>query len=369
MAFDEALKAARTREELEVCADLLLEAGEPQGEVMVAQLAGQPAARQPELEALIRRIVGDDLEEPRLHFEWRDGFVTGLKWRGWDGFRFIEESSLEVASLLDTPPELVPAMRWSRTASVADRVRAWRLLCHLESLQLGPWSSQPNYSEWWDLLSSLGLPSTVKHLVADDVPSRYADDHQLTWVDLGDLSELWPCFRQGQGLTLRGSRPVFGAIDAPALRRFDLETSTLTTIEPFLTARWPDLEHFSVCFHDGRYSDEVWSVGDALSLFAALPPGVRSLGLRNAPFTEELIGALASSPRLATLTALDLSDGVLVDGAPLLTRHADAFSHLTRLDVSDTGLRIDDELRARLPNLVDSSQGRRKAYRYVSLSE
>lgn len=373
MPLDEALQAARTTEELEVCADLLLEAGEPQGAVMAAQLAGGTSPQQEELEALLRRVLGVPAlpaeGSSRLQFEWGRGFVTGLRWRGWDGFRLIEESFLEVATLLDTPPVLVPAMRWSPGVTAGDRLRAWRVLCRLETLHVGPWISQPDYSQWWDLVASLGLPSSVRHLVCDDVPWRYSDEHQLTWVDLGDLSELWSRFALGESLSLRGSRPVFGHIDAPALRRFDLETSTLTTIEPFLSARWPRLEHFSICFHDGRYSDEVWGVGDALAVLSALPASVRSVGLRNTPFTEPLLEALAASPRLPTLTALDLSDGVLLEGAPMLERLAHAFSHLERLDVSDTGLLIDEGLRARLPNLVDTSEGRRKAHRYVSLSE
>lgn len=371
MSLDDLLRTAETKERLLVCSDVLMEAGEPQGELMAAQLEGRPAAElQASLEALVARVLGDETgDDARISFEWRDGFVTALRWSQWRGFDFVANSYLELATLLDTPPELVPAMRWSPSLTVVDRVRAWRLLCRLETLQLAPWSSQPDYDQWWNVLSSLGLPSSVRRLVCDDVTTPWSDEHQLTWVELGDLSAVWPRLSNLHHLRLRGSRPDFGRIDAPELRSFDLETSTLTSVQSFLDARWPRLERFSVCFHDGRYAEQQCTLDDALAVVAALPKSVRSLGLRNAPFTEDLVGALAQSPRLATLDALDLSDGVLLDGAAALKRHAAAYRHLRILDVSDTGLRVDDELRAALPNLVVSNEGRLKAHRYVSLSE
>lgn len=370
MELEALLLHGETHEHLHVCADLLLEAGEAQGEVMAAQLAGERVPeRERELEHLIRRVLGDLDEEPRTLLEWRHGFVVAVRWHGWDGFRAIADSFLELAALLDTPSALVPSARWHPSVSWSDRLRAWRLLCRLETLHVAPWWSRPNYDELWNVLEATGLPSSVRHLVAEDVGLPWQDEHQLTWVDLGDLSDAWPAMRALSSLRLRGSRPRFGAIDAPQLRSFELETSTLTEVDSFLTARWPNLERFRICFHDGRYAERQCELEEALAVVHALPSTVRALGLRNALFTEGLLEALAGSPRLAQLSELDVSSGVLLDGAPIFRRHAAAFRHLRLIDVSDTGLVVDEDLRAALPNLVVNDERRPKRGRYVSLSE
>jgi hypothetical protein len=89
-----------------------------------------------------------------------------------------------------------------------------------------------------------------------------------------------------------------------------------------------------------------------LVLLEALAQTVTHLGLRNLSFTDELVPALARSPALQRLEVLDLSLGVLLDGAAPLRRHADAFRHLHRLDVTHTGLRDFEALQAVIPALA-----------------
>lgn len=124
-----------------------------------------------------------------------------------------------------------------------------------------------------------------------------------------------------------------------------------------------------MCFGDDSYVERAVSLDEVRALLREVPPTVRHLGLRNLPFTDELVPHLARAPVLRQLETLDLSLGVLLDGAEALREHAASFRHLTRLDVTDTGLPDFDALKLELPALFRGEQWRDKAGRYPSLTE
>lgn len=359
---------------LAVCADMLLAAGEPQGQLMAKHLAGlRDEPLEEELAALVRSTLG--VGEPlngmrRLELEWKAGFVDALKWTGvgWTGFADVERFVRTLTELTTLPADLVPSLDWDpRTAPL--RLRAHRLLTRVRTLHLAPWDVRPDYEPLWELLGEVGLPPRVRCLVADDVPHPRRDTHQLTWVSLGDLTAAWPVFAQLEALHLRGSYLTPGRIVLPEARAFTLVSSTFTDVEALRAAHWPKLERLSVCFGDDSYVEAGASLDAVRALLREVPPTVKHLGLRNLPFTDELLPYLAKSPTLRQLETLDLSAGVLLDGAPALRTHVDAFRHLARLDVTDTGLPDFEALALELPALFRGEQWRDKTRRYVSLTE
>ncbi len=352
-----------------VCADMLVAAGEPQGQLMALQLRGlNDGPLQFDLKELVHKVAGSSRKA--LKFGWRWGFVDSLVWPGLNGFHSFEGPYSELTRLMRTKAELVPAMPWHREITAADRLRVYRLLSRVRTLHVSPWEMRQRYDQLWSLIAREGLPPSVKELVLSDVPDKRINDHQITWIELGDLSQANEPLRQLERISLRGSFLRLGEVDLPRLKELSIFSSTFSDVGPLRSARWPSLEKLSVGFGDDTYNPEPATLEDLKALLREVPEKVRHLGLRNLPFTDELIAPLATSAVLKRLMQLDLSFGVLLErGSQLLEQHAAAFAHLELLDVTDTGLTHFDELKLRIPGLHRGPEWRTKVDRYVSVSE
>jgi hypothetical protein len=188
----------------------------------------------------------------------------------------------------------------------------------------------------------------------------------------GDVSALWAACPGLVDLRLRGAGGPLGDVQAASLESLAVETGGLSraTLTAIAAAKLPALRHLEVWFGDGGYGGEC-GAADAERLLARKDPHLRSLGLRNAEFTHELISLLAAWKPLRHLEVLDLSLGVLSDDDVdvLLARRA-AFAHLTRLDLRGNVLeRRVEEIRKALPNAVLEDQRETDGERYVAVGE
>lgn len=356
-----------------ICADALLAAGEPQGQLISLHVRGlQDRGLELEQEQVVRKVIGEPwFEEDRgVDLEWRWGFIETIRWAGWHGFERIDQQYRELTRLLKTSAELVPSLPWRQDLSVRDRVRAHRLLARLKTLHIGPWDVRPSHDLLWQLLAREGLPPSVTELIVADVPHPHRDEHQITWIDLGDLSQATAALQQLERLFIRGSYLRLGRVEFPNLRHFLLFSSTFDELGALRSANWPKLETLSVAFGGEEYNPNPVTMDDVMALVREAPPKVTHLGLRNLAFTDELIAPLSASATLKRLAELDLSFGVLLErGAELLHRHAAAFAHLKKLDVTDTGLTDFDALKEKIPGLFKGPEWRQKVERYPSVSE
>jgi hypothetical protein len=188
-----------------------------------------------------------------------------------------------------------------------------------------------------DLLATRGLPPALTTLRFD-----HGDD-MLTDVYL-DIARLYPAASPLRELDLAIGHLVLGDIDLPALRSFDIWTGGFTSANmvSITAARWPLLERLALRFGDpGEGLGGTCILDDILPLLASAElPNLMHLGLGNAAFIDQAIPYLARSPLLRQLRTLDISLGMLSDaGAEALLTHADAFSHLAWIDVSDSFIR------------------------------
>lgn len=360
-------------EHFSICADALLAAGEPQGQLISMQVRGlKDRGLELEQEQLIRKIIGEPwFEEDRgVDLDWRWGFIDAIRWAGWHEFDRIDKQYSELTRLLKTAPELVPSLPWRQDISVTDRVRSHRLLTRLRTVHVGPWDVRPSHDLLWQLLAREGLPPSVTELIVADVPHPHRDEHQITWIDLGDMSQAYAAMQHLDRLYVRGSYLRLGRVELPRLKHFTLFSSTFDELGALRSASWPQLETLSIGFGGDEYNPNPVTMDDVMSLVRETPPKVTHLGLRNLQFTDELITPLAGSTTLKRITELDLSFGVLLErGAELLHRHAAAFAHLRKLDVTDTGLTDFDALKEKIPGLFKGEEWRQKVDRYPSVSE
>lgn len=358
---------------LSICADAFLAAGEPQGQLMAAHLAGlKERGIELDQEQLIRKIIGEPwFEEDRgVDLEWRWGFIDAIRWGGWHDFERIEKQYCELTRLMKTTPELVPSLPWRSEITTTDRVRSHRLLRRLRTLHIGPWDVRPSHDRLWQLLAREGLPPSVTELIVADVPHAQRDEHQITWIDLGDMSQAYAAMQQLDRLYVRGSYLRMGRVELPRLKHFIHFSSTFDELANLRSANWPQLETLSIAFGGDEYNPNPVTMDDVMSFVREVPAKVTHLGLRNLSFTDELIAPLAGTATLKRLNELDLSFGVLLErGAELLHRHAAAFAHLKKLDVTDTGLTDFDALKEKIPGLHKGKEWRQKEDRYPSVSE
>lgn len=191
-------------------------------------------------------------------------------------------------------------------------------------------------SEPWAELTSAdrldGLEAPLRSLlIGDFTPSECP----LSWAALGDLRTVWKHFPRLESLTLRGGTSALGDIEAPMLRRFVIETTSLThaELDSIGAARWPALESLELWAGDEQWASDVgW---DALRAVLERPwPRLTSLAIRNCIEADLVAEWLVGSPLLPQLERVDFSLGALSDaGAERLLAGRERLAHLESLDL------------------------------------
>ncbi|KUP95495.1 hypothetical protein AC529_17455, partial [Thermobifida cellulosilytica TB100] len=133
------------------------------------------------------------------------------------------------------------------------------------------------------------------------------------------LEELW--VRGGSGLE-------FPATRHEALRRLVVQAGGLPGV---LASDLPALEHLELWFGVEDYGGTT-EVGDLAPLLEGKAfPNLRSLGLRNAEWGDDLVRRLADAPVTQRVKVLDLSGHVLTEPGGEVLAAAPAFRGLDRL--------------------------------------
>ncbi|MCA9567112.1 MAG: WGR domain-containing protein [Myxococcales bacterium] len=205
---------------------------------------------------------------------------------------------------------------------------------------------------------------------------EYPDDTEISWTYHTSVEPLGPILPNLEDLTITGGDIALGALVAPKLKRLKLETGGLPTqpAEQLAKGSYPALEELEVWFGTDDYggSCSAEHVAGILANTAGLP-AVKRLGLKNASFTNDIVGVLAGGPLIRQLTHLDLSMGILTDeGAQTLLGILPALAHLEELDVSESFLSDETVSALRVAfagTLVAGDQKRDRDWFYTSVSE
>ncbi|CAL9525917.1 hypothetical protein SUDANB121_03951 [Nocardiopsis dassonvillei] len=247
----------------------------------------------------------------------------------------------------------------------------------------GPWCRcrEEGFDEHLEALFELVAPARVRALVAggfglevsestEDYRDLFVDnadrltglrslffteyttgDSEISWIVQCDLAPLLDAYPGLTDLTVRGGGDELGlrVAEHPSLRSLTLQNGGLSgaTVRGVVAAGLPALEHLELWLgvedHGGSTSVEDLAPlleGRALT-------GVRSLGLRNAERTDDWVRALAGSPVLERLEALDLSLGTLTDDGARVLLDGPGFRNLRRLDLHHHFMTEDMEDRVR----------------------
>jgi len=289
-----------------VYGDWLQEQGDPRGELIAMQIAGEgdpriAVAARAFLQRHGERFIGGLAPDSWV---WRDGFI-----------RYAALGTYGPAN-----HDALPALLEHPSA---------RFLPEL-AIGFSDFGLQPAI----DTLAERLRPALrVLELGAGD-PVEHAMLH-----DIGDLERLWPVVPRLSRLTICGQNLTLGELDLPALSRLELWAFSLSAenVRSIAQARWPELAALSIRCR--RAAQPILSEFRTLLEHTQLPRLTR-LGLICSDFVDELVDdSFAALPLLRQLRSLDLSHGHMTDvGAERLARHADAFAHLEVLDVSQNRL-------------------------------
>ena len=309
------------------------------GELMALMIAGKDAEAQQPIADRADHFLGELAARTKMY----DGSdEDAFAWK----YGFIDRARLSHDEYAGKP---------NAEATLNDVLRA--LLAHpsggfLAELALG-FNGDPNEETPQDLIDLLAeeVRPRLRGLVVGDIkyagaarPEDQGEQTEISWYSAGDLSNLWQAVpnlrtllvRSGSSGSAEGGGVQLGAIELPALRRFELHTGGLerAVAQSIARGKFPQLEHLDVWFGQENYGGTA-GIDDARALLGRADlEKLRHLGIMNASFVDDLVEDLAKSPLLAQVAELDLSLGCLTDaGASKIAAHRDAFAHLAVLDV------------------------------------
>ncbi len=326
-----------------VLADWLQSRGDPRGELIATQLAGDEAAFGGLLVKHGEAFVGplaplqraSDGEEA---FTWKHGFISSVR-LSYNNYGDGDEVDL------------------------AEGLRA--LLAHpsgrfVRELVFG-FNGDPNEDNLQSLIDVIAEAErpTLRSLVFGDF--KYAgaardqdqgDDTEISWYSVGNLSQLWPkvpnleklVIQTGSAGSAQGGGCTVGALQLPKLRHFEYRTGGLDAQagDAVAAIAAPKLEHLDLWFGQDNYGDYGSEGGLACAnqLLARTDlEALRHLGIMNCEAVDQLVPAIAMFTKLHGLAELDLSLGCLSDeGAAALAEHADELASLGTIDVSYNNL-------------------------------
>lgn len=296
-----------------VLGDALVAAGDPRGELVIAQALGGAPEREAELLAAHRAawlgpLATVSARELGLH--WRFGYVRSVR------LGTPRQTSRDIVGQLDFHDLIVRLARMPGNQLVDALVIA----------------AVPSGARSWQrgiaAIRSHGLPPNVTRL------ELLGDGHDSGLRGNARLAPAQPALRGLRELAIAMHGISLAGIELPELRVLELSAPGLTRdhASALVASEWPRLERLSI--HVGVPGERGCDVtpGRMRELLGSLRmPALRHLGLCAAGFTDELVAILATCPLALQLESLDLSGGTLSDAGASELR---AFAHLRELDAS-----------------------------------
>lgn len=165
----------------------------------------------------------------------------------------------------------------------------------------------------------------------------HAEEQEISWQNLADVSPLLQAYPGLQHLRVRGAaaQQSMGQLRSERLRSLQLEGSNhpQSVVDQVGSADLPALEHLEVWLGPDEYAGakDVNSLSPILS--GKLFPSLRYLGLRDSDIADEVARVAAQAPLLDRLEVLDLSLGNLGDAGAEALLASPAVARLKKLDL------------------------------------
>ena len=254
------------------------------------------------------------------------------------------------------------------------------------ALVIGSWNGQePSADRVNPALCLWRLRERMPRLSCLYIGDVDSDEEELSWIEQTQWGPALNAFPDLDEVTIKGGAGLrLSKLDLPYLESLTLIATELSNevLEDVMRAKLPALSHLELWLGDTQNqaaSDPVYALDTLRPCFARtqqgrlLFPRLRSLGLRNCGWINELLVETAGEPLWGALESLDLSMGTLTEEG-LEALLGNDLSGLKRLDVSATyieDLELLEQLESR--GVRCTAQDMRRAdpdgYRYVDVWE
>jgi hypothetical protein len=240
----------------------------------------------------------------------------------------------------------------------------------------------------WDMLFEwdADCDAIVQALVAarDRLPNLEAlffgdvtyEESEISWIVLGDFAPLFLGYPELDAFAVRGGQNLrLGTIESEHLRSLTVQSGGLdvSVVHQITGSKLPALEHLELWLGSESYGANATLDDVAPILSGDLFPNLRTLGLRNCEFADEIAAAIVDAPILDRIKVLDLSMGTLGDAGAQALVESPRITQLNKLDVHYNF--CSDEMLERLQSLavevdISDAQGEEQEYgRYVAVGE
>ena len=266
--------------------------------------------------------------------------------------------------------EARPAEGGDAMAALVEALLARPEAANLEAIVFGLWDAPPtDFIE--GLIASRSRLQALKALFFGDITF---EENEISWIQNGDLSRLWPAFPRLRELRVRGGNGlVLGKMDLPELTSLIIESGGLPreVVADALAAKLPSLTHLELWLGTEDYgatSDEKQFEGLTLPNM----PALKTLALRDCDYADKLASVIAKASVIERLHKLDLSLGTLGDEGVKALLNSTSVALLAELDLHHHYIGDDNvrKLNALGPKVnLDDAKDDGECGRFVAIGE
>ncbi|WP_236239332.1 STM4015 family protein [Streptomyces sp. CC228A] len=207
----------------------------------------------------------------------------------------------------------------------------------VRSLVVGAWEEAYEDGPEPVIAALLEARSKLPALRALFLGDMDSEECEISWINQGDVSPLLDGFPELEEFGVRGGTGlVFPALTHRRLRSLTIQTGGMPAdaVRGVAASDLPALERLELWLGTANYGADSGPADVAPFLDGTRLPRLRSLGLCNSDYEDEIAAAAASAPIVARLETLDLSMGVLTDEGGTALLAGQPLTHLKRLDLS-----------------------------------
>ncbi|MEV8094144.1 STM4015 family protein [Kitasatospora sp. NPDC085879] len=263
------------------------------------------------------------------------------------------------------------AEAWQRFLDAVDTTR-------VRALVLGAW--------WAGDYDGLAGPLDLIIDSADRLPELealfigdvHAEECEISWLEMCDITPVFESFPRLTDLVVRGGNGLrLRPVGHERLRSLAFESGGLPArvVRAVGECDFPALEELDLWLGVDEYGGDHTLEDIAPLLTATRLPALRSLGLQNSEYQDDIAAAVAQAPVVARLEHLALGMGVLTDEGAAALLEGQPLTHLATLDLHHHYLteemqqRVAEALAGVEVDLSDAEDEEDEEDRYVAVSE
>ncbi|MFD9126207.1 STM4015 family protein [Kitasatospora sp. NPDC059571] len=260
---------------------------------------------------------------------------------------------------------------WQRFLDAVDTTQ-------VRALVLGAWWSGDYDGLAGPLAAITGSAERLPALEALFLGDVRWDECEISWLQMCDITPVFEAFPRLTRLTVRGGSDLrLHPVRHEGLRSLSFETGGLPgrVVRALGECEFPALAELDLWLGVDEYGGDHTLEDLAPLLTATRLPALRSLGLQNSEYQDDIAAAVAQAPVVARLEHLALGMGVLTDEGAAALLEGQPLTHLASLDLHHHYLteamqqRVTEALAGVDVDLSEAEDEEDEEDRYVAVSE